>query len=776
MNEPKTPNLGLNKIDRSSPSTTYFDLDKYLDQNWEKVDEGVGQVEEKAEETAAQVSSIQERLDTEKRRSVTLEPGLQIINAERASAFKLEGLKGRTLVNLLGRDGGFEGYSSWAIGATSAILDTSTYAQGSLSSLKVTLASSNSNISKAVSTTIGKTYLLLADVKNVSTTEVFVSISTIVNGSKVTGSQFTTSFAKFTATATTHAIAVVGSGSAGQVFNVDNVRLYEISASDDAVLDNITQKQIAVKYPYVDSVQPVKNPYLIRYGENLLPPFYEWSIQGIPHSITSPYEIVRSATDELYNGASLTVKVPVVPGNMYTLNYEIIGDVTKAYINWSWNDKDDNRISWTDGNKDTVTAVAPNDAVTADVRVTGTAPGTFTFKNPMLTLGTTVKPFKPRKDDILALQTQLYADPLTGTNADEVFEKDGQHFKLSKWKKITLNSNYSYTFFNSYTGGKCVRLTYDIADRNKNVLPTVTKFNGSYLSAGSPSLYVDQYSRGDWDTGAGGAFLGIGVSTADSGWGDSYTPTGDEIKAYFMGWKMFLNNQPDVSKPYNGEAAGKAWCPLDSIYMSGGAASFYTNTLPLSPITVATYTRHMQWTPYQLVYQLATPTVEPITSEGQLTLIEGNNQVEVGTGVVLREIVKPVLANSYYRFNDTTLAGTILKNKLAKPLVIYRNGQRDNGWEFISDQYAYGVYKARKVPEQYDPTAMYTVTYIIQDTSPAAPFVGSVAENEKALLTDMNDVVRQNAASVSVVETAVNEAVRTLLQQQNKRNVWGPIE
>ncbi|SDL24378.1 Carbohydrate binding domain-containing protein [Paenibacillus sp. OK060] len=46
MNEPKTPNLGLNKIDRSSPSTTYFDLDKYLDQNWEKVDEGVATKEE----------------------------------------------------------------------------------------------------------------------------------------------------------------------------------------------------------------------------------------------------------------------------------------------------------------------------------------------------------------------------------------------------------------------------------------------------------------------------------------------------------------------------------------------------------------------------------------------------------------------------------------------------------------------------------------------------------------------------------------------------------
>ncbi|MNP83279.1 hypothetical protein D3C76_1821800 [compost metagenome] len=60
------------------------------------------------------------------------------------------------------------------------------------------------------------------------------------------------------------------------------------------------------------------------------------------------------------------------------------------------------------------------------------------------------------------------------------------------------------------------------------------------------------------------------------------------------------------------------------------------------------------------------------------------------------------------------------------------------------------------------------------DTSPAAPFVGSVAENEKALLTDMKDIMRQNAAAVSVVEATINEAVRQL-KQQNKRNVWGEI-
>ncbi|MBE0344231.1 hypothetical protein E4V51_30945, partial [Paenibacillus sp. 28ISP30-2] len=101
---------------------------------------------------------------------------------------------------------------------------------------------------------------------------------------------------------------------------------------------------------------------------------------------------------------------------------------------------------------------------------------------------------------------------------------------------------------------------------------------------------------------------------------------------------MYLAEQGDVSKPFNGEAAGKAWCPLDSIYNSNGAAaSFYVTSLPTTGITSMTYTRYGIWMPYQLVYQLAMPTVEPIVSEGQLSFVEGDNQVEVGTGIVVSE-------------------------------------------------------------------------------------------------------------------------------------------
>ena len=96
MTNPVTPNIGLNKIDRTSPSTTYFDLEKYIDQNADAVDRFAG-------ETNESINALGKRLDTEERREVVLQPGLQIVNAERSAPFKLSGIKGRTLVNLAGR-------------------------------------------------------------------------------------------------------------------------------------------------------------------------------------------------------------------------------------------------------------------------------------------------------------------------------------------------------------------------------------------------------------------------------------------------------------------------------------------------------------------------------------------------------------------------------------------------------------------------------------------------------------------------------------------------
>ncbi|KGP79326.1 MULTISPECIES: hypothetical protein [unclassified Paenibacillus] len=757
MNEPKTPNLGLNKIDRSSPSTTYFDLDKYLDQNWEKVDEGVGKVEEKAEETAAQVSSIQERLDTEKRRSVTLEPGLQIVHAERASAFKLEGLKGRTLVNLLGRDGGCESTAPFSLiygsaSPTSFVTSTTDRTEG-IAGIRATWDSENTGTSRSfmipTKLAAGKYYIAIADL---STSNVgmaaFIAVrkgdGSYHEGSRVSSIAKSLSFVSFQADGTELATGIY-CGVKNLTGNIafDSIRLYEI---DTVQLNNITRmsnEMIASSYPYVNSISSVTNPYVIRYGENLLPPFYEWQRIHTNAKITGPYSLTHSKTTTGFAESSSSKALSALPNTYYHLNNGSQSALKIWFSVDGVNFPASLAIDVVNGPFKT-----PEDCqyILIEAYINEDKSGVFEFSNIMLNIGDTASQFKVNENSLLSLQTELHADPSSGENADQVFEREGRYFVYTKWKKEVIDQSNTYSYYNSYTGGKCVRFTFDATLGSRGIYPIMTKYNGEIITPGSPSVTINQFSIQDWNDPTRG-YIGVSVPTSDSGWGDNYTPTADEIKAYFMGWKMYNWNTAGTSTYTGASGEIKAWCyRFDGV--NGSTGGDFTGATQILPTTPAP-----NWTPYQLLYQLATPVVEPITSEGQLTLIEGSNQVEVGTGIVLRESIKPVLANSYYRFNDTTLSGTTLKNKMSKPLSMYRNSQLDYGWEFISDQYAYGTYKARKVPEGYDVSAAYTVTYLMLDTSPIAPFTGSVSENEKALLTNLVQDVQQATARISVVES-----------------------
>lgn len=743
MNEPKTPNLGLNKIDRSSPSTTYFDLDKYLDQNWEKVDDFAEEVEEKTEKTAAQVSGIQERLDTEKRRSVTLEPGLQIINAERASPFKLEGLKGRTLVNLLGRAGGCESTNGVNVSAATVTIDTSDQTSGS-ASLRVTAINTTaygvyfdiSNIDKS------KYYIALASIKSISAPRADLRLIKVdYTAVKSTGYFTNTSFQSYALKISPTDLALDAvrlyvrfEGRAiGESGALDSVRLYEISESEYVALGSLTPEQVATRYPYVDSVQPARNPYAIRYGENLLPPFYEWTLVRSPYVMTSPYTVTGSPT----GGAAHYVEIDVIPNTDYIFSVEHNGNISvytedgltaiKGYTT-------DQSINFNSGNNKKIRTY-----------LNGLIAGTFTFKNPMLMIGTIAKPFKPREDAMLALQTELYADPITGANADEVFEKDGQYFKLAKWKKVVLDGsiNWSYSASSSaagYKGIAALALITNFVARSA----IITKYNGALTQTKQDG----QITGADQNNGIGGGNLYLTVPTADSGWGDAYTPTPDEIKAYFMGWFMYTAGQNPTSP-----AAG----------YNGSGTKVWTSQLSRNPsdfVSTVPTTQAPNYTPYQLVYQLATPTVEPITSEGQLTLIEGNNQVGVGSGLVVRENIKPVYWGNTQKFAYVNRVGSLspdspLKNKAKKIIRVYKDNKDDTArWTIISDATAYGIERATygNVDPDYDPSATYTVTYFMLDTFPGTPFVGSVAENEKALLTDLVQDVQQANARLSVVE------------------------
>ncbi|GIP05335.1 hypothetical protein J28TS4_37420 [Paenibacillus lautus] len=738
MTNPVTPNIGLNKIDRTSPSTTYFDLEKYIDQNADAVDQFAG-------EASDSINALEKRLDTEERREVVLQPGLQIVNAERSAPFKLSGIKGRTLVNLLGQDGDCEGAVLTSYNA-SAALDTNNFTRGS-KGLKVTVSSGQTSgsggLAKLTKLFAGRYYLGLANVKNGTASHGRVvvggQIGTVVSDS----SKFSVSYVKFNPDSDYElSVGLWVDGREGQYAYADELRLFEISAAEYAALEGITPEQVAAKYPYVDSVQPVRNPYAIRCGENLLPPFYEaffaGSLAGFPY-IVSPYEGRVNASGV---NVGFQYWIPCVPNKEYTFAVENDGVIALQDM-----DKDKVLINNNGGFLDAQRAsiITANNAVYLHILMSSgpKGAGTYTFKNPMLTIGTESKRFKPQEDSMLALQTDLYADPVSGANADEVFEKDGQYFRLAKWGKATLTDKFNYVGI----GGRGVGWKQTFFDLPSNTSgpysETVVKYDGIKLQSNQITSSPDISAI---DSGNAKRCY-ISIANTDSGWGDNYTPTTDEIKAYFMGWTMYdgsgSNATPDnpINNYYNGTGV-KAWA-----YRADGVTRSWLGWTDKLPTTQAP-----NWTPYQLLYRLAKESIEPIVSEGMLTLNEGDNQIEVGTGIVIREraVFAAETPTSGYSYNAVVPGAGQAKYKVKDFLSVYESGRPISGYTKVLRTTHNGA--AINVPRDlFNTSAAYSVTYLMLDTSPIVPFTGSYSANEKAMLQELTDAVQQNATAVSAL-------------------------
>ncbi len=738
MTNPVTPNIGLNKIDRTSPSTTYFDLEKYIDQNADAVDRFAG-------ETNESINALGKRLDTEERREVVLQPGLQIVNAERSAPFKLSGIKGRTLVNLAGRKSYVSNNDPSIVTLNVAV--NSIY--NNTDTINVDIKNTNEGyiVYKQVSNShysidTGKYYMISADVKINSISgagqiKVGGTVEGATDADKTKIGVWQRVYHTIKVGSNNTLNIIIGTCYAAGVFatanfDIKNISFYEISQAEDTIFRTLSPEQRNIKYPYVNSVTPVRNPYAIRYGENLLPPFYEWSWGSAEVKVVEPYAATLNRTGA---GQNIFVDVNRVSGAIYTFSC-VFGTDSVGQVQYYG--ADGNAISQEDlGEVKVITP--PQGTVRLRILLAG-ANGLRTFKNPMLALGSESKPFKPREDSMLALQTDLFADPLTGNNADEAFGKDGLYFKLAKWKKQTLDASLDWRLnTQSRIGYKEVFVPGLVAVAIKGG-GYGSKFDGKLLTAlkvGATTTAGDQFL-----INSDNAFV-LAISNTDSGWGDNYSPTADEIKAYFMGWKMFTQGGGS-SGTFDGTGS-KSWVRIDKI---GNATGFTSTTVPTASWD--------GYTPYQLVYQLATPIVEPIEYEGMLTFNEGDNQIEVGTGIVLRESTKPYGTATTggtkvinYKFADVN---TWLKYQLKEFVGIYRNGALDPAWDIkTAGSAGQGLYFAQCFPEKYDDYAAYSVTYKMLDTSPIAPFSGSYATNEKAMLQELTDSVQQNATAVSVL-------------------------
>lgn len=701
----------------------------------------------------AGLGDLHDRLDVDSYEQLTLKPGLQIINAKKNSPFQLTGLKGRTLLNLTGSDWTPTKNITRFINYQSTLSVDNNKSVSSGNSLKITAAVAN-NIAdgfgkNAVNLISGKKYIALGHLYN----ETGQSMKLVIQNTAIESPTITSknkwefiyvAFSTEVNVSNAYPIARLTASAVGNAGYADALRLYEISDTEYTALPTMTSEQIAAAYPYVDSLSPVRDPYVIAYGENLLPALQEWTnIEGTP-IINNRYSVDVSSTNKMIHNS-----VAVVPGATYTLSAVSSGSTGRIFV---YNTNGAVALADSTGSGSiSATFKVPVGVNVVEVRLLGTGTTPVNLSNVMLNVGSTAKSFKPREDTMLALQTDLYANPVTGTNADEIFEQEGQYFRLTKWKKYVPGTETIVTASSNFPNYKWFWLKPSL-DVVKNSGYSI-KYDGKLLtkiSAGSAPTASDQYVILD-STDANPNTILLTIGNSDSGWGDNYTPTVEEIRAYFLGWKMFTDGQDALINQYNGSGT-KRWVKIGHIVTSNIPQADYTSSISQIEYGYVNFSKS-----YELVYQLAKPFLKPIISEGQLLLQEGDNQIEVGTGIVLRESAKPLKdpfnGGTNWNINNgsSSYEASLTKNKISKIIGVYKNSHLDN-WTIYPKTVTNAGGLAQQSDANFDIAASYSISYITLNQTPMVNISGEYGLNEKAILQELISGFKQTTTRLSIVE------------------------
>jgi hypothetical protein len=690
---------------------------------------------------------IQKRLIAAATQAVAMKYGWNYVLTDQASPLDYV-INGRTLANILGKEGNCESLTGWTTGGT--VATSTTQVKSGTTSFKVTNAGAggfaNKNFSYTLDTT--KQYILGAWVYVESWTSGTIGLRLqdidgtdryAANANSATIGSWQYIYVKIP---TSHTILgtgfrlTIGSGSVMTwTAYFDSIRLYELSVADyNAIGTTYTATStpsIDDFIPYVDSVKHLTNPGIRLPGKNLLPPFTEW-VMHANAVVTEPYKLTLNATANFQQSYST---VDVIPNTAYTVQCTM---TSGARIVLQWLDAAGSSISFTAALSSGQSVTSPSNAKQCRFLVdNGVLSGNVTFSNPQFELGSIATAFEPQNNDYAYIPVTL-ASNSDGSVRDSFDSRLGT--VLRRWKTdVALDGSLTWAYLADDTGYKAVNTSLTGAKINTQI---ATKYDGKILGTilDSVSVIGQSADKAKLDS----LNLALTIADSDSGWGESYTPSAAEIKAYFYGWKM---NNGTFGTAYNGSGT-KTWVPINATSNTGAVT-----TVPTTPSTAITSGAYDY---YRLSYQLATPVTETVIPEGSLGLHSGGNQLEVLSGVILREKANIVYSSSYGRYYINQLdgsdpavpSGSQLKNRASRIFAIYRNGQLDLKWSFGTDNKAYGNQRASISPADYDPTAEYTVTYQALDryqmTTNVVDMTGYYNTNPKtvidSLVQDMADV------------------------------------
>ncbi|AEW47696.1 putative tail fiber 1 [Bacillus phage BCU4] len=225
--------------------------------------------------------------------------------------------------------------------------------------------------------------------------------------------------------------------------------------------------------------------------------------------------------------------------------------------------------------------------------------------------------FRPVTNPVFSSGTDLtiwgkfYGD---GTNNDTFsWETNGNAVKTKKWMDVRLDDKMNWDMNVDYTGFKRLRAqgfaySTPVSGGSICVKPNAGSLNYDGNVAGNNQFAINSPNN----------ILYVTVSDSDSGWGESYTPTKEEINAYFLGWKMCNGT---FGSNYTGTGV-KVWHPIGDKDLSRATVSGNTAPTGESPSISDKSINY-----YQLIYRLQDPIQEIVEFDGILELLGDKDNV-----------------------------------------------------------------------------------------------------------------------------------------------------
>ncbi len=374
-------------------------------------------------------------------------------------------------------------------------------------------------------------------------------------------------------------------------------------------------------------------------------------------------------------------------------------------------------------------------------------------ENVSLTEGTQPQPFvanvKGITNPTIENKTTGEAVTVLGTfHEGDSVNTDGTVTRMKS--EEVLDGSLGWEFYSLGTGYKAVLLSnvgYDlVAGIGKKV---AVKFNGKIITFTSGIGSGADFAVWSSETKK----LYININNSDSGWGPEYTPTASEIKAYFNGWRMLDWSTAGV---YNGTGT-KGWAQIAPSTSLGAI-----NSQKEFPTII---NDRDDWEPYRLIYDLATPIMESVKTIGSLTLVEGENKIEVTEGRIVRERIIPVLNTVYYiGLKEAHTKGTETKWKMDVLVGLFQNGKPFYKFSTKTNANSQGAFHIEIQPSDFDPTAIYEVDYIPLEpykvTTETNPITAEYQPTLGGVAAELVKEVSRHDSELRSVEKVVGEVLK----------------